>query len=258
MKITLRIWRQRSPEEPGAFVEYVRENVAASMSFLEVLDDLNQDLEKSGNDPVAFEHDCREGICGSCSLVIDGRPHGPGKGTTTCQIYMRSFPDGARITVEPFRSKAFPLIKDLVVDRSAFDRILQAGGYISVATGQAPEANTVPISHDVAEEAFDAAHCIGCGACVAACINSSAVLFVGAKARHLGMLPQGKIEQDARVVRLVRAMDAEGFGGCSFTRACEAVCPKDISVGVISSLNRAYLLARAKELLGWIPPIRRA
>ncbi len=255
MKVTLRIWRQPSPEEKGGFVEYVRGNVGPDLSFLEMLDELNDDLQREGKDPVAFEHDCREGICGSCSLVIDGRPHGPGGGTTTCQIYMRSFPDGARITVEPFRSKAFPLIKDLVVDRSAFDRILQAGGYISVGTGQAPEANTLPVAHAVAEEAFDAAHCIGCGACVAVCRNSAAVLFVGAKAMHLGLLPQGKIEQDVRVLRMVWAMDDEGFGGCSFTRACEAVCPKAISVEVISALNRAYCSARTKELLGWIQPV---
>ncbi|QSR84284.1 succinate dehydrogenase/fumarate reductase iron-sulfur subunit [Methylacidimicrobium sp. B4] len=258
MKIILRIWKQPSPNERGAFVEYVRENVRPDQSFLEMLDELNHDLERGGSDPVAFEHDCREGICGSCSLVIDGRPHGPGKETTTCQIYMRSFSDGARITVEPFRSKAFPVIRDLVVDRSAFDRILQAGGYISVGTGQAPEANSLPVAHDVAEEAFDAAHCIGCGACVATCMNSSAVLFVGAKVRHLGLLPQGKIEEDARVLRMVRAMDEEGFGGCSFTRSCEAVCPKAISVEVISALNRAYCSARAKELLGWIQPSSQA
>ncbi|MGD9895990.1 MAG: succinate dehydrogenase/fumarate reductase iron-sulfur subunit [Candidatus Methylacidiphilaceae bacterium] len=251
MRVTLRIWRQPSPAERGAFVEYVRENVRADLSFLEMLDELNHDLEREGKDPVAFEDDCREGICGSCSLMINGRPHGPGEGTTTCQLYMRAFPDGGQIVVEPFRSKAFPLIKDLVVDRSAFDRILQAGGYISVGTGQAPEANTIPVPHSVAEEAFDAAHCIGCGACVATCVNSSAVLFVGAKVRHLGLLPQGKIEQDDRVLRMVRAMDDEGFGACSFTRACEAVCPKKISVEVISALNRAYWCARTKELLGW-------
>ncbi|VVM05114.1 succinate dehydrogenase/fumarate reductase iron-sulfur subunit [Methylacidimicrobium tartarophylax] len=256
MRITLRLWRQSSPAEQGGFVEYVREEVRPDLSFLEMLDELNQDLERAGREPVAFEHDCREGICGSCSLMINGRPHGPGAGTTTCQLYMRSFADGERITVEPFRSRAFPLIKDLVVDRSAFDRILQSGGYISVGTGQAPEANTVPVPHSVAEEAFDAAHCIGCGACVATCINSSAVLFVGAKVGHLGLLPQGKIEQDLRVLRMVRAMDREGYGACSFTRACEAVCPKNISVEVISVLNRAYWRARAKEFLGWIKPVR--
>ncbi len=254
MKITLRIWRQPSPGERGGFVEYVREEIHPNLSFLEMLDELNHDLEREGSDPVAFEHDCREGICGSCSLVIDGQPHGPGKETTTCQIYMRSFSDGARVTVEPFRSKAFAVIKDLVVDRSPFDRIMQAGGYVYVGTGQAPEANSLPVAHDVAEEAFDAAHCIGCGACVAACMNSAAVLFVGAKVRHLALLPQGKIEEDARVLRMVRAMDEEGFGGCSFTRACEAVCPKAISVEVISALNRAYCSARTKELLGWIKP----
>lgn len=254
MRLTLRIWRQPSSEERGGFVEYVRENIHPDLSFLEMLDELNQDLEREGKDPVAFDHDCREGICGSCSLMIDGRPHGPGSGTTSCQIYMRSFADGARITIEPFRSKAFPLIKDLAVDRSAFDRILQAGGYISVGTGQAPEANIIPVAHDVAEEAFDAAHCIGCGACVATCRNSAAVLFVGAKARHLTLLPQGKIEKDSRVLRMVRAMDEEGFGACSFTRACEAVCPKAISVEVISALNRAYWCARTKELLGWVKP----
>ncbi|VVM08494.1 succinate dehydrogenase / fumarate reductase, iron-sulfur subunit [Methylacidimicrobium cyclopophantes] len=255
MRVILRIWRQPFPEERGGFVEYVRENVRPDMSFLEMLDELNHDLELEGKEPIAFEHDCREGICGSCSLMINGRPHGPGRATTSCQVYMRSFRDGEQITVEPFRTKAFPVIKDLVVDRSAFDRILQAGGYISVGTGQAPEANTIPVPHDVAEEAFDAAHCIGCGACVATCINSAAVLFVGAKARHLGLLPQGKLEQDLRVLRMVRAMDREGFGACSFTRACEAVCPKEISVEVISALNRAYWLARTKEFLGWRKPI---
>ncbi len=239
MKLKLKIWRQGNGSPQGTFETY---DVTANshMSFLEMLDVLNQDLIESGGDPVAFEHDCREGICGACSMVINGRPHGPLEGTTTCQLHMRFFNDGDTITIEPFRAAAFPVIKDLVVDRASFDRIIQSGGFISVNTGQAQDGNAIPVERDTAEEAMDAAACIGCGACVAACPNASAMLFVSAKVSHLGLLPQGEIEDATRVVSMVQQMDKEGFGNCSNTYACEAECPKEISVTNIARLNRRY------------------
>lgn len=240
MQLTLKVWRQKSAEHKGDF-EVHRVEADEHMSFLEMIDVLNETLIEQKKDPVAFEHDCREGICGSCNMVIDGRPHGPQTGTTTCQLHMRSFNDGDTIVVEPWRSRAFPVIKDLVVDRSAFDRIIQAGGYISVNTGQAQDANAIPIEKDIASDAFDAATCIGCGACVAACPNGSAMLFTSAKIAHLNMLPQGKIESTRRVQSMVKQMDLEGFGKCSNAEACEAECPKEISVTNIAMLNRAYM-----------------
>ncbi|GIV36737.1 MAG: succinate dehydrogenase [Cyclobacteriaceae bacterium] len=239
MKLTLKIWRQKGPNEKGEFKTYVHDKVSPDMSFLEMLDVLNTELIKKGEEPVHFDHDCREGICGMCSLYINGRPHGPLQ-TTTCQLHMRSFKDGETITIEPWRAKPFPVIKDLVVDRSAFDRIQQAGGYISVNTGAAPDANEIPIPKKIADEAMDAATCIGCGACVAACKNASAMLFVAAKVSHLALLPQGHAERKERVERMVAQMDAEGFGACTNTRACEAECPKGISVAHIARLNREY------------------
>jgi succinate dehydrogenase / fumarate reductase iron-sulfur subunit len=243
MKFTLRIWRQRGPNERGGFVTYPVDEVSPDMSFLEMLDGLNQRLIVAGEEPVAFEHDCREGICGSCSLVIDGVPHGPERGVTTCQLYMRRFADGATITIEPWRATAFPIIRDLVVDRRALDRIMQAGGYISVNTGGAVDGNTLLIGKEEAETAMDAASCIGCGACVAACKNASAMLFVAAKVSHLAMLPQGRPERTRRVMAMVRAMEREGFGSCSNQYECEAVCPKHVSVRFIAMLNREYLRA---------------
>lgn len=242
LNLKLKIWRQRSADEKGKFEQY---SVAANehMSFLEMLDVLNQDLIEKKQDPVAFDHDCREGICGACSMVIDGRPHGPNSGTTTCQLHMRFFKNGDTVTIEPFRARSFPVIKDLVVDRSAFDRIIQAGGYISVNTGQAIDGNAIPIEKDLAGKSFDAAACIGCGACVAACPNGSAMLFTSAKASHLGLLPQGAVEQDRRVVNMVKQMDLEGFGNCSNVGACEAECPKEISLENIARLNRHFTKA---------------
>ncbi len=240
MKLTLKIWRQKNQTAKGGFESYSIE-ANEHMSFLEMLDVLNQDLIEGGKDPVAFEHDCREGICGACSMVIDGRPHGPQTGTTTCQLHMRVYQDGDTITVEPFRATSFPIIKDLVVDRSPFDRIMQSGGYVSVNTGQAPDGNAIPIEKDQAGEAFDAATCIGCGACVAACPNGSAMLFVSAKVSHLALLPQGEVEDERRVSSMVSQMDKEGFGMCSNTYACEAECPKEISVENIARLNRRYV-----------------
>ena len=242
MKLTLKIWRQGGKYK-GEFVTYPLDNVNEHMSFLEMLDVLNEQLVSRGEEPVAFEHDCREGICGTCSLVIDGRPHGPMKGTTTCQVHMRHYKDGETIVIEPFRANAFPVIKDLVVDRSSFDRIIQSGGYISVSTGQAQDANAIPIEKDVAGEAFEAAACIGCGACVAACPNASASLFTAAKISHLALLPQGYVEHHARVLAMVRQMDKEGFGRCSNVTACEAECPKEISVSNIARMNRNYISA---------------
>ena len=239
MKLTLKVWRQKSGQHKGSF-ETHKVEANEHMSFLEMMDVLNESLIAEKKDPVAFEHDCREGICGSCNMVIDGRPHGPQTGTTTCQLHMRSFKDGDVIVVEPWRSSAFPVIKDLVVDRSPFDRIIQAGGYVSVNTGQAQDANAIPIEKDLASDAFDAATCIGCGACVAACPNGSAMLFTSAKVAHLNMLPQGKIEASRRVQSMVSQMDEEGFGKCSNTGACEAECPKEISITNIALLNRAY------------------
>lgn len=242
MKITLKIWRQKDKGAKGSFKEYKLDHVSPDMSFLEMLDVLNNDLILKGEESVAFDHDCREGICGTCSLYINGRPHGPQQ-TTTCQLHMRTFRDGEIITIEPWRAKAFPVIRDLVVDRSAFDRIQQAGGYVSVNTGGVPDANEIPIPKKVADEAFDAAACIGCGACVAACKNASAMLFVSAKVSQLALLPQGKPERKERVEKMVAQMDAEGFGACTNTGACEAECPKAISLSNIARMNREYFSA---------------
>jgi succinate dehydrogenase / fumarate reductase iron-sulfur subunit len=240
MKITLKIWRQKDGRSKGALKTYPVDHVSQDMSFLEMLDVLNNDLIKKGEEPVAFDHDCREGICGMCSLYINGRPHGPLQ-TTTCQLHMRSFKDGETIVIEPWRATAFPIIKDLVVDRSAFDRIQQAGGFVSVNTGGVPDGNEIPIPKKIADEAMDAAACIGCGACVAACKNASAMLFVSAKVSQLALLPQGKPERKERAEKMVAQMDAEGFGSCTNTYACEAECPKGISVTNIARLNREYL-----------------
>lgn len=243
MNLTLKIWRQDNKTDKGRFEEYKVNDVSTESSFLEMLDVLNENLVKEKKEPVAFDHDCREGICGMCSLYINGRPHGPEGGTTTCQLHMRSFKDGDTIVIEPWRAKAFPVIKDLVVDRSAFDRIIQAGGYISISTGQAQDANAIPIEKEHAEMSFDAATCIGCGACVAACKNASAMLFVSAKVSHLALLPQGQPEATRRVKNMVAQMDEEGFGNCTNTGACEAECPKEISISNIARLNREFLAA---------------
>ncbi|HZV44721.1 MAG TPA: succinate dehydrogenase/fumarate reductase iron-sulfur subunit [Saprospiraceae bacterium] len=240
LNLTLHIWRQRSAKDKGEFVSYPVE-ANAHMSFLEMLDVLNLQLIEQKQEPVAFEHDCREGICGACSMTINGQPHGPLGATTTCQLHMRHYKTGEHIWVEPFRASSFPVIRDLVVDRSAFERIIQAGGYISVNTGQAVDGNTIPIEKNRAAEAFDAAACIGCGACVAACPNGSAMLYVSAKVSHLGLLPQGEVENERRVQSMVQQMDKEGFGKCSNTYACEAECPKEISVSNIARLNRWFL-----------------
>jgi succinate dehydrogenase / fumarate reductase iron-sulfur subunit len=242
MKITLKIWRQKNNAAKGGFKQYKLDHVSPDMSFLEMLDVLNSQLIQQGEESVAFDHDCREGICGTCSLYINGRPHGPQQ-TTTCQLHMRTFVDGDVITIEPWRAKAFPVIRDLVVDRSAFDRIQQSGGYVSVNTGGVPDANEIPIPKKIADEAFDSAACIACGACVAACKNASAMLFVGAKVSQLAMLPQGKPERKERVERMVAQMDAEGFGACTNTGACEAECPKGISLSNIARMNREYYSA---------------
>ena len=239
MKITLKVWRQKSKESKGAFKTYQHDHVSSDMSFLEMIDVLNESLLKKGEEPIAFDHDCREGICGMCSLYINGRPHGPLQ-TTSCQLHMRSFQDGQTITVEPWRAKAFPVIRDLVVDRTAFDRIQQVGGYVSVNTGGVPDANEIPIPKKIADEAFDSATCIGCGACVAACKNASAMLFVSAKVSQFALLPQGKAEKKERVEKMVAQMDAEGFGACTNTGACEAECPKGISLTNIARMNREY------------------
>ena len=242
MKLNLKIWRQKNPADKGRFETY--EVVANEhMSFLEMLDVLNQNLIEKKQEPVAFDHDCREGICGACSMVINGRAHGPNGGTTTCQLHMRFFKAGDTITIEPYRARSFPVIKDLVVDRSAFDRIIQAGGYVSVNTGQAVDGNTIPIEKDQAGKAFDAAACIGCGACVAACPNGSAMLFTAAKVSHLALLPQGRVEAAQRVQAMVKQMDKEGFGMCSNIRACEVECPKSISTDNIARMNREYFSA---------------
>lgn len=246
MKITLKVWRQKDKESKGAFKQYPMDHVSEDMSFLEMIDVLNESLVKKGEEPIAFDHDCREGICGMCSLYINGRPHGPIQ-TTACQLHMRSFKDGQTITVEPWRAKAFPIVKDLVVDRSAFDRIQRAGGYISVNTGGVPDANEIPIPKRVADEAFDSATCIGCGACVAACKNASAMLFVSAKVSQFAMLPQGQVERKTRVEKMVAQMDAEGFGACTNTKACEAECPKDIKITNIARLNREYFTAKVSS-----------
>ena len=243
MKLTLKIWRQPSQNVKGKFETYNLDTVSEHMSFLEMLDVLNEKLSFEQKVPIAFEHDCREGICGTCSLVINGQPHGPLQGTTTCQLHMRNFKDGETIVIEPYRASAFPVLKDLSVDRGALDRIIQAGGFISVSTGQAQDANAIPIEKDVASHAFDAATCIGCGACVAACPNSSAMLFTSAKVAHLALLPQGKVEAQKRVLNMVRQMDLENFGNCSNITACEAECPKGISVSNIALMNREFLSA---------------
>lgn len=243
MKLTLKIWRQKSSKTKGSFETYHLDNVSDHMSFLEMLDVLNEQLVSEKKEPVAFEHDCREGICGTCSLMINGYAHGPQQGTTTCQLHMRHFKSGDTITIEPWRAKAFPIVKDLVVKRDAFDRIIQAGGYISVNTGAAQDGNAIPIEKDQAANAFDAATCIGCGACVAACPNASAMLFTSAKISHLAQVPQGKIEASKRALKMVAQHDAEGFGRCSNITACEAECPKGISVEHIARLNREYLSA---------------
>jgi succinate dehydrogenase / fumarate reductase iron-sulfur subunit len=245
--ITLRAWRQSAPGQPGKFVEYPVAGVNPDMSFLEMLDVLNDELTLKGEEPIAFAHDCREGICGTCSLNIDGKPHGPRQGVASCQTYMRDYKDGDVVVVEPFRARPFPVIKDLVTDRSAFDRIQQAGGFITARTGSAPEANSVPISKEIADLAMDAAQCIGCGACVAACKNSSAMLFVAAKVSHLGLLPQGQPERENRVLAMVSTMDDLGFGGCTNQFECTAACPKLISYDFIARMNRDYTKAVFKS-----------
>lgn len=247
MNLTLKVWRQKSTNTPGQLVTYNVSDINPDMSFLEMIDVLNEDLSQKGDVPVEFDHDCREGICGSCSMFINGRPHGPKAATATCQLHMRSFKDGETITIEPFRAMAFPVIKDLVVDRSAFDRITQAGGYVSVNTGGVPDANEIPVPKVIADEAFDAAACIACGACVAACKNASAMLFVSAKVSMLALLPQGKVERKTRVEKMVAQMDAEGFGACTNTGACSIECPKEISQSNIARMNREYYSAKAKS-----------
>ncbi|MDP2042811.1 MAG: succinate dehydrogenase/fumarate reductase iron-sulfur subunit [Algoriphagus sp.] len=241
MQLKLRIWRQAGPQAKGYFEDHSLDELDDHMSVPEMLDLLNTNIIKSGGNPIAFESDCREGICGQCGFVINGDIHSPNKGTTTCQTHLRSFKDGQTLVIEPFRAAAFPIKKDLMIDRSAFDRIIQAGGYIGVNTGQAPEANTILIKHDLAERAFDAAACIGCGACVAVCKNASAMLFTSAKVNHLSMLPQGAPEAAQRVTNMVKKMDAEGFGSCSYTGACEAVCPQGISITNIAAMNGRWL-----------------
>ena len=244
MKLTLKIWRQKSPNDKGQMVTYPVDNISGDMSFLEMLDVLNEQLIETGDSPIAFDHDCREGICGSCSLYINGEAHGPDRAVTTCQLHMRKFNDGETIYIEPWRAKAFPVIKDLVVDRSAFDRIMAAGGFISVNTsGNTFDANTIPIPKQDADAAFEAATCIGCGACVATCKNSSAMLFVSAKVSQLSLLPQGKVEAKERVLNMVNRMDEEGFGNCTNTGACEVECPKEISLENIARMNREYFKA---------------
>jgi succinate dehydrogenase / fumarate reductase iron-sulfur subunit len=246
MKIKLKVWRQKNQQDKGGFKTYDLDDISEDMSFLEMFDVLNEKLVKKNEDPVHFDHDCREGICGTCSMYINGRPHGP-KQTTTCQLHMRSFNDGDTITVEPWRAKAFPVIKDLVVNRTSFDKIIQSGGYVSVNTGGIPDANAIPIPKKIADEAFDSATCIGCGACVAACKNASAMLFVSAKISQLAMLPQGQVERKTRAENMVATMDEEGFGACTNTGACSAECPKGISLENIAMMNREYLNAKASS-----------
>lgn len=243
LNLTLRIWRQNDQDDPGEFRNYQLDGVSPHMSFLEMLDVLNEQLIETGEEPVEFDHDCREGICGMCSLMINGQAHGPDLATTTCQLHMRRFNDGDTITIEPWRATAFPVLRDLVVDRSAFDRVIQAGGYVSVNTGNAPDGNAIPVPGTVQEVAMDAAACIGCGACVAACKNASAMLFVSAKVSQLAVLPQGKAERSERVLNMVAQMDEEGFGSCTNTSECEAACPAEISVSNIARLNREYTRA---------------
>ena len=241
MKLTLKIWRQINNTTPGLFETHNLDNISEDMSFLEMLDLLNNELIKQNKEPIVFDHDCREGICGTCGVVINGRPHGPLSGVTTCQLHMRTFNDGDTIIIEPWRAKSFPIIKDLSVDRTSFDRIISSGGYVSVSTGQANEANATPIPKEDADAAFESATCIGCGACVASCKNSSAMLFVGAKITHLALLPQGQTERANRALNMVQQMDDEGFGGCTNTGACEVTCPKNISIENIVNLNKEYI-----------------
>ncbi|MCO6462199.1 MAG: succinate dehydrogenase/fumarate reductase iron-sulfur subunit [Saprospiraceae bacterium] len=243
MKLKLKVWRQQNSQSEGGFQTYDVDDISPDMSFLEMFDVLNERLINEGGDPIAFDHDCREGICGMCSMYINGRPHGPNRGVTTCQLHMRSFHDGESIVVEPWRASSFPVVKDLVVDRSAFDRIIAAGGFISVNTGNAQDANSIPIGKDIADSSFEAAACIGCGACVAACPNSSAALFTSAKISQLNQLPQGQPERYRRTLDMVHQMDKEGFGGCSNTGACEYECPKEISIENIARMNRDYIKA---------------
>lgn len=247
MKLTLKVWRQKNAENKGEFKTYQMDHVSEDMSFLEMFDVLNDDLVRKGEDTVAFDHDCREGICGMCSMYINGRPHGPLKGTTTCQLHMRHFKDGETITVEPWRATAFPIVKDLMVDRSAFDRVIQAGGYVSINTGNPVDANSILIPKTDADKAFDAASCIGCGACVATCKNASAMLFVSAKVSQLALLPQGQPERHIRVKKMVEIMDQEGFGNCTNTGACEVECPKGISLENIARMNRDFLVANVVD-----------
>jgi len=247
MNLRLRVWRQPNRTSPGRFVEYPAQNISPDMSFLEMLDVINDRLILAGEEPIAFDYDCREGICGSCGFVINGVAHGPQPGVATCQLYMRHFKNGAVITMEPWRAKAFPVLKDLVVDRSSFDRVMAAGGYVGVNAGSAPDANATPVPKDDADAAFDSATCIGCGACVASCKNASAALFVGAKITHLSLLPQGQVEADKRVLAMIEQMEVEGFGACSNEGECEAVCPKGISLSNIAKMNREYLRASMRK-----------
>jgi succinate dehydrogenase / fumarate reductase iron-sulfur subunit len=249
INLTLKIWRQKGPKDTGGFAEYQAKNVSEDVSFLEMLDAVNEELVAKGDEPVAFDHDCREGICGTCGFVIDGEAHGPLKSTTVCQLHMRNFKDGAVLTIEPFRAKAFPVIKDLMVDRSAFDRIISAGGYISTNAGSAVDANAILVPKEDADEAMSSATCIGCGACVAACKNASAALFTSAKISHLTLLPQGQVERKERALRMVAAMDEEGFGACTSTGACEAACPKEIQLTNISRMNREFFCASTAQRL---------
>jgi len=247
MNLTLKVWRQKGANSMGTFETYAIKDVSEASSFLEMLDALSEDLVEKGKEPVAFDHDCREGICGSCSMTINGIPHGPEKATTACQLHMRHFHDGQTITIEPWRAKPFPVIKDLVVDRTAFDKIIQSGGFITSRAGSAVDANSIPISKATADYAMDAAACIGCGACVAACPNASAMLFTGAKVAHMNSLPQGKAEKDRRTLAMVSTMDGEGFGACTNIGECEAACPKSISLDMIAHLNRDYAVAQVKN-----------
>ena len=247
INLTLKVWRQNGPKEKGRFETYKVSNISIDTSFLEMLDILNEQLISENKEPVAFDHDCREGICGMCSLYINGRPHGPDDDVTTCQLHMRKFKDGETVTIEPWRAAAFPIIKDLIVDRSAFDKIIAAGGYVSVSTGGVPDGNAIPIPKEDADEAMDAAACIGCGACVAACKNASAMLFVSAKVSQLALLPQGQVEASRRARSMVAKMNELGFGGCTNTRACEVECPKNISIAHIARLNREFLKAKFSE-----------
>jgi succinate dehydrogenase / fumarate reductase iron-sulfur subunit len=248
MNLTLNVWRQKDARTPGRFVTYAAADISPDMSFLEMLDVVNERLIERGEEPIAFDHDCREGICGTCGLVVNGRPHGPRERTTACQLHMRSFKDGDTLTIEPWRAKAFPVLRDLIVDRSGLDRIIAAGGYIAAAIGSAPDANALPIRKESADLAMDAAACIGCGACVAACPNASAMLFTAAKISHLGLLPQGQPERSQRALKMVAQMDLEGFGGCSLFGECQEACPKSISIDFISRMNRDFLVASIREV----------